>query len=253
MIEVDLDAFVATITLRREEKLNAVTPEMAAELSRIVTELNRDDACRVVVLTGGSKVFCAGSDITALERYPRPWDFRVREDDYTRSVRRLRKPVIARISGYCLGGGLEMAVNADIRYADETARFGAPEVKWGWIGGGGNSQILPRLVGFGRAAELLLTGRTVGAEEALDMGLVDRVVPAEQLQSATCALAREIAERAPLATQVIKQAIRISMNVGVEVGLEYENELVHVTFSTEDKAEGVRAFTEKRPPRFRGR
>lgn len=253
MIDVELDGAVATITLRREAKLNAVTPEMARDLAVIVSELNRDDRCRVVVLTGGAKVFCAGSDITTLDHYPRAWDFRVRQDDYTRSIRRLRKPVIAMISGYCLGGGMEMAVNADIRYADASATFGAPEVKWGWIGGGGNSQILPRLVGFGRAAELLLTGRTIGAEEALAMGLVNRVVPVGELRGQTLRLAQEIAERAPIATQVIKQGIRMAMNVGVEVGLEYENELVHVTFSTEDKDEGVRAFKERRKPSFRGR
>jgi enoyl-CoA hydratase len=247
------DGFVATIRLERERKLNAMTPEMAQRLAAIVDELNRADDCRVVILTGGAKVFCAGSDIHSLDRYPRPWDFRVRENDYTRSVRRLRKPTIAMISGYCLGGGLEMAVQADIRYADTTARFGAPEVTWGWLGGGGNSQLLPRLIGVGRTMELMLTGRTIDADEAREIGLVEAVYPPESLAEATYALARTIADNPPLATQAVKQAVRMATNLGVDAGLEYENELVCVTFATEDKAEGVRAFREKRRPRFTGR
>lgn len=252
MITLETRGFISTITIRREEKLNAITPEMAGELARIVDQVNDSD-CRVVVLTGGSKVFSAGSDIKALDHYPTAWDYRVRKDDYTRSIRRIRKPVIAMINGYCLGGGLEMALQSDIRYASTNARFGAPEVTWGWIGGGGASQILPRLVGFGRAMELLVTGRIISAEEAYHMGLVNRVWTPEELEPATYALAEEIAKRAPIAVQVIKQAVRMSMNIGLDQGLDYENELVHITFSTQDKEEGVRAFREKREPRFTGR
>jgi enoyl-CoA hydratase len=230
-----------------------MTPAMASDLARIATDLNADEACRVVVLTGGQKVFCAGTDIGSLDDYPRPWDYRVRSDDYTRSIRRLRKPVIAMISGYCLGGGLEMAINSDIRYASTTAIFGTPEVRWGWIGGGGASQILPRLLGAGRALEMLLSGRNVDAEMALRIGLVERVVALEDLETITYDLAGEIAHHAPIAVQAIKHAVRMSMNIGTDAGLDYENELVHVTFSTEDKAEGVRAFKEKREPRFVGR
>ncbi|MCL6445136.1 MAG: enoyl-CoA hydratase/isomerase family protein [Alicyclobacillus sp.] len=252
MITLDTRGFVSTITIRREEKLNAITPEMAVELAHIVDQVNDSD-CRVVVLTGGSKVFSAGSDIKALDHYPTAWDYRVRKDDYTRSIRRIRKPVIAMISGYCLGGGLEMALQSDIRYASTDAKFGAPEVTWGWIGGGGASQILPRLIGFGRAMELLVTGRTISADEAYQIGLVNRVLAPHELEEATYALAEEIAKRAPIAVQVIKQAVRMSMNIGLDQGLDYENELVHITFSTQDKEEGVRAFREKRQPNFTGR
>ena len=253
MITVTTEDSVSTITIQREEKLNAITPEMAEELARVVTELNRDDACRVVVLTGGPKVFCAGSDIRTLDLYPTPWDYRVRENDYNRSIRRLRKPVIAMINGYCIGGGLELAVNCDIRYASTTAKFAAPEVRLGWIGAGGASQILPRLIGFGHTMELLLTGRTLEAEEALRIGLVEKVVAPEELESVTYKLARDIGHQAPIATQVIKQAVRMSMNTGVDAGMEYEHELLTVTFGTADKVEGVRAFKEKRPPKFGGR
>lgn len=252
MLKLSFEGYITTIRIEREEKLNAMTPEMSVELDRMVTDINQSD-CRVVVLTGGSKVFSAGSDIGSLDQYPTAWDFRNRLYDYPRAIRRIRMPVIAMISGYCLGGGLEMAINADIRYADTSARFGASEVKWGWIGGGGNSQLLPRLIGPGRAAELLLTGRTIQADEALQLGLIDRLFDPADLVEATYALAREIAEKAPITTQVIKQAIRVSQNTGVDLGLQYENELVHITFSTEDKEEGVRAFLEKRKPVFKGR
>ncbi len=253
MITVETKDYVSTITIRREDKLNAMTPEMASQLSNIVNELNNSNDCRVVVLTGGKKVFCAGSDIKSLDEYPTPWDFRVRKNDYTRSIRRIRKPVIAMISGYCLGGGLEMAVNADMRFADPTAKFGTPEVNWGWIGGGGASQILPRLIGFGNAMEMLVSGRTYDAKEAVSIGLVNRVISADELETETYELANQIAQKAPIATQVIKQAVRMSMNIGIESGLDYENELVHITFSTEDKEEGVKAFKEKRKPNFMGR
>lgn len=245
---------IATLVLNRPEKHNAITPQMAAELAGVVRAVNRDPEIRVVVMRGaGQRAFCAGSDIKALDQYPTPWDYRTRVDDYTRVTRSIRKPAIAMVHGWCLGGGLEIAINCDIRYAAETARFGAPEVTHGWIGGGGASQILPRLCGPGHAAEMLLTGDPVDARYALQIGLVNRVFAVDELEAATYDLAARIARNAPLATQVIKHAVRMAQNTAVEIGLEYENELVHVTFSTEDKEEGVRAFVEKREPNFKGR
>jgi enoyl-CoA hydratase len=252
MITFEKKGYVGTIKFAREEKMNAMTPDMAKKLYDIVTAINTDNDCRAVVLTGGAKVFCAGSDIKQLNHYPRPWDFRVREKDYPLSIRQIRKPVIAMISGYCLGGGLEMAISADIRYASDTAVFGTPEVNWGWIGAGGGSQILPRLVGTGRAAEMLLSGRKYDVKEAYEMGLVDRVVPLEKLEEVTYKLAEEISLKAPIATEVIKKAIQISMNTSLEAGLNYENELACITFATEDKKEGERAFAEKRKANFKG-
>lgn len=252
MIKYEKKGFVGVIKFNREEKMNAITPDMAVELFDIVQQINGDDDCRAVVLTGGTKVFCAGSDIKKLNHYPRPWDFRVRQKDYPVSIRQIRKPVIAMISGYCLGGGLEMAISADIRYASDTAVLGTPEVNWGWIGAGGGSQILPRLVGPGMAAEMLLSGRQYHAEEAYRIGLVDRLFPVEKLESATYALAEEISLKAPLATEVIKKAIRVSMNTPLDAGIDYENELACITFATEDKHEGEQAFIEKRKPIFKG-
>ncbi|MCL2618918.1 MAG: enoyl-CoA hydratase/isomerase family protein [Defluviitaleaceae bacterium] len=254
MVHVESKGYVRTIKLEREEKHNAMTPQMSHDLYDIAKELNADKDCRVVVLTGGKKAFCSGSDIKELVQYETPWDFRVREKDYPDAIRIIRKPVIAMINGYCLGGGLEMAISADIRYASKTAKLGTPEVNWGWIGGGGASQLLPRMIGPGKAAEMLLSGRHYTAEEAYRMGLVDALAETpDELEAMTYALAEEIGSKAPLATQVIKKAVRVSMNTGLDVGLEYENELVYLTFSTEDKLEGEAAFREKRKPEFKGR
>lgn len=252
MIKYSKQGYVGTIKFDREEKMNAITPAMAAELFDIMTNINNDDDCRAVVVTGGSRVFCSGSDIKQLNYYPRPWDFRNRQKDYPVSIREIRKPVIAMINGYCLGGGLEMAISADIRYASETAVFGTPEVNWGWIGAGGGSQILPRLMGPGKAAEMLLSGRRYSADEAYKMGLVDRLIPCNEIEEVTYKLAEEIAAKAPIATEVIKKAVRMSMNTTLDAGLDYENEMACITFATEDKKEGERAFAEKRPAHFKG-
>ncbi len=248
------EGYVATISFNRPEKMNAITPDMMVQLYDCVEAINADMDIRAVVVTGGEKVFCAGSDIKKLVTYDTPWDFHNRQKDYPTSIRLIRKPVIAMVNGYCLGGGLEMAISADMRYASKTAKFGAPEINHGWIGGGGGSQILPRLVGPGLAAEMLLSGRTYDAEEAKEMGLVDRLFETpEELEEKTYEMARLLASKAPIAAQVIKKAVKVSQNIGLDAGLDYENELVYITFSTEDKEEGQRAFIEKREPVFRGR
>ena len=157
------------------------------------------------------------------------------------------------VRGYALGGGLELALMCDIRYADETASFGAPEVRLGWTPGGGASQLLPRLVGYGHALELMLTGRRVDAARALEIGLVERVLPAGELEDAVYGLAREIAELSPIAVEAVKQAVRISLSTPPEVGMQAENELFALCFASEDHREGIRAFLKKRRPEFRGR
>lgn len=253
-ITYDKQGYVATIRFNRPEKMNAITPDMMVQLYECVEEINANMDIRAVVVTGGDKVFCAGSDIKKLVTYDTPWDFHNRQKDYPTSIRLIRKPTIAMINGYCLGGGLEMAISADMRYASENAKFGAPEINHGWIGGGGGSQILPRLVGPGLAAEMLMSGKTYTAAEAKEMHLVDRLYKTpEKLEQATYEMAELLASKAPIAAQVIKKAVKISQNIGLDAGLDYENELVYITFSTEDKEEGQRAFIEKREPVFKGR
>jgi enoyl-CoA hydratase len=244
---------IAWVTLDRPLKLNAITTEMTAELRSVVAAIEADPAIRVVVITGaGDRAFCAGSDIGTLDEYPTPAAFRARVD-YCDLVRGLTKPTIAMVNGLALGGGLEIALGADIRMASDQASFGAPEVKRGWIGGGGASQLLPRLVGFGWAARLLVSGETVDARLAERIGLCEEVVPREELEARTAALATLIAGNAPMAVVAAKKALRAALEIGLEAGMDVEEELVEACLGSEDRHEGVAAFRERRAPRWLGR
>lgn len=246
---------IATITLNRPDKLNALSVEMMKELNEYCLKVNRDPEVRVVVLRGaGERAFCAGSDIESFESYSTPWEYRNREDNYLRSIRSVRKPILVMMHGYTIGGGLEIAISGDIRYATEDTKIGAPEINWGWIPGGGSTQLLPKIVGIGHAAEILLTGEFINGAYAAEIGLVNRAFPTfAEMESYTYETAKKIAEKAPIAAQLVKHSIRMSMNTTLDVGLQYENELNYVAFSTEDKLEGERAFKEKRKPVFKGR
>ncbi|MEZ4595810.1 MAG: enoyl-CoA hydratase/isomerase family protein [Chloroflexota bacterium] len=244
---------IARITLRRPAKLNTVTAAMGRQLFAIAGEVNADDAIRVVIITGtGERAFSAGSDVKVLEDYGTNWQLRNRPD-YCHAIWSIRKPVIASIRGYCIGGGLEIALSSDIRVASETARFGAGEIKLGWHGGAGNTQLLPRLVGYGKAMEMVLSGDLVDAADARRDGLIQQVVADDRLEETVDGLAERIAANAPIALQLAKHLIRMSESTAVDVGLKWENDLFTYCFTTEDAAEGRRAFTEKRPPRFVGR
>jgi enoyl-CoA hydratase len=243
---------IATITLQRPAKLNTVTAAMGRQLFALASEVNNDDAVRVVVLQGtGDRAFSAGSDVKVLDDYGTNFQLRNRPD-YCTAIWTIRKPVIASIRGYCIGGGLEMALSCDIRVASETARFGAGEIKLGWHGGAGNTQLLPRLVGYGKAMEMVLTGDLIDAAEARADGLVQRLVPDADLEATTQALAERIAANAPIAAVLAKHLVRMSESTAVDVGLRWENDLFAYCMTTADAAEGRAAFTEKRPPVFRG-
>ena len=245
-ITLSVDAAVAQIILDRPAKHNAMTPAMAAELANICMEVDRDEAVRVVHLSGaGERAFCAGSDLGALADYPSAWAFRNRVE-YATAIRNVRKPVVAELKGWVLGGGLELALAADIRIAGRSAKFGAPEVVRGWVGGGGASQFLPRLVGYGQTMKLLLTGDPIDAEEALRIGLVEEVVPDAELRDRAQAMARRIAEHNPMAVQTVKAAVRMALSAGVDAGLRYENELNTLCFTGSDHLAGISAFLERR-------
>jgi enoyl-CoA hydratase/carnithine racemase len=252
-VRFSIEDRIATIVLNRPQKLNAVTPEMADAIVALIDRCNRDDGVRCVIVTGaGERSFCAGSDIGELDRYDTPWNFRNRPD-YCDAVRRLLKPSIAAINGYAFGGGLETALSCDIRIAATTAQFAAPEIKLGWIGGGGMAVFLAHSIGPSNAALMIMSGDPIPAEQALAWGLVSEVVPPSSLLTRARAIATTIASRAPIAAETAKLNLRAAFTMPLEKAIEYERDLQTICFATEDAAEGRAAFREKRPPVFRRR
>lgn len=250
-IRLERDGAVARIVIDRPQKMNAITREMALALAQHCAAVDRDAAIRAVVIRGeGTRAFSAGSDLNALAD-PDPWALRNRVE-YAAVVRNLQKPVIAALRGWVLGGGLEIALGADIRIAGRGAKLGAPEVARGWIGGGAASQMLPRLVGYGQAMLMLLSGEPIDAERALAIGLVEEVVDDDSVAARADALAAAIAAHSPIATQAVKAAVRASLAMPLDAGIRYENELHSLCFAARDHLEGIRAFQEKRAADFGG-
>jgi enoyl-CoA hydratase len=244
---------VATITLNRPEKLNAATPAMSKAIVEATEECNRNDQIRCVIITGaGAKAFCAGSDIAELDSYATPWDFRNRTD-YCDAIHHLLKPSIAAVNGYALGGGLETALSCDIRIASSNAKFAAPEIKLGWIGGGGMAAFLAHSIGMSNAAMMIMTGDMVDADRALAWGLVSEVVPPGTLIDRARTLAETIASRAPIAAETAKLNLRAAFSMPLDKAMQYERDLQTICFATEDAQEGRAAFKEKRAPLFKRR
>lgn len=252
-ILVEREDGVGIITINRPEKLNAMTPDMAAALVAAVEDFNGDDAIRCVIITGaGEKAFCAGSDIRTLDDYDSAWNFRNRPD-YCDAIRALLKPSIAAVNGYAFGGGLETAMTCDIRIASTNASFAAPEIKLGWIGGGGMAVNLAHAVGPSNAALMIMTGDPIDAATAERWGLVSRVVPRETLMAEAKTIAKTIASRAPIAAETAKLNLRAAWALSIEDAIAYERDLQAICFATEDAREGRAAFKEKRSPIFRRR
>jgi enoyl-CoA hydratase/carnithine racemase len=244
---------VATLTIDRPNKLNAMTPAMIAALQAHAKAINDDRDVRVVVLRAmGEKSFCAGSDVGGLDDYVDPVALRDRPD-YCDAIRGINKPVVCVINGYAFGGGLEMALSADIRIASPNARFAAPEIKLGWIGGGGMTYLLAHSIGPSNAAAMILTGDPIDADKALAWGLISEIVPLADLHARADALARTIASRAPVAARTAKDNLRAAYAMTREDAIRYERDLQTICFATEDAAEGRLAFREKRAPNFKGR
>lgn len=254
-ILVEKRSKVAIITINRPDKLNSLSSKVHSEGVSALDELRKDDSVRVVVITGaGEKSFIAGADISEFGgQTPVTQRNLFHEKTFFNSIDTFPKPVIAMINGFCLGGGNELALACDIRVASENARFGQPEINLGIMCGGGGTQRLTRLIGEGRAMEIILTGDMIDAPTALQFGLVNHVYPLAELETKTMELANKIAEKAPIALQLSKEAVKFASKSNLDEGLRREVDLFAICFSTEDKQEGVSAFLEKRKPNFKGK
>jgi enoyl-CoA hydratase len=254
-LEIAHRGAIRTITVNRPDKLNALNRETLNELTLAFAQAAQDDAVRVVVLTGaGEKAFVAGADIAEMNGYTpvQAQGFSRAGQRLMTSIERLGKPVIARVQGFALGGGMELAMACHLRIASEKAKFGQPEINLGLIPGFGGTQRLLRLAGRGAALELCLTGTTINAQRAYELGIVTRVVAAESLDDATNALADQLAAAAPLAAAGILDAILQGGETGIDQGLEFETQAFALAFSTDDMREGTTAFLEKRKALFVG-
>ncbi len=252
-ILVSREGNIGTIQLNRPQVLNALSSELIIELIKALEEFDKDQSVHAIILTGGEKIFSAGADLREMATAT-PVDLILgRRFEMWDRFRRTSKPIIAAVSGYCLGGGNELAMNCDIIIASETATFGQPEVNVGIMPGAGGTQRLTRAVGKYRAMEIILTGKPISADEAHRMGLVNHVVPVESLMDEAKKVANEIASKPPIAVRSTKEAILRALDTTLEVGLDYERKAFYTLFATEDGKEGMKAFLEKRKPMFKGK
>jgi enoyl-CoA hydratase len=250
---VEKDGAIGSVTLNRPQQLNALSYGLVRELALAMESLDLDSEIRVIIVTGGEKVFAAGADIKEMADVG-PFDERLQARlGFRDRINRISKPVIAAVSGYALGGGCELAMSCDIIIASDTARFGQPEINLGTIPGSGGTQRLARIVGKHRTMEMVFTGEFIDAIEAQRLGLVNRVVPVELLLEEARKTAEKIAAKAPLAVKLAKEAILKAFNSPLDEGLEYERKSFYLLFASEDRREGMKAFMEKRKPEFKGK
>jgi len=250
-----IDGRVATVTINRPDKLNALNADVRTRFVEVLEELSRNDEVRVIIVAGaGDKAFVAGADIQefsgrgGIEQYHVTKNFGIFE-----APERCPKPVIAAVNGFALGGGCELAMACDFRIASDKAKLGQPEIMLGILPGGGGTQRLPRLVGLGKAYQLLYTGDMVTAEEALRIGLVNEVVPHDQLMGRVREVAAKIAEKSPIALRFIKEGLKASVRTPLDEGVRLEATLFGLAFASADKDEGVEAFLAKRKADFQGK
>jgi enoyl-CoA hydratase len=252
-IQVEVDPPIATVTLNRPKVLNALSPELIGELGQALSELDADDSVRAVVLTGGPKVFAAGADIGDMADRGAVDQLRRDQTGRWAPIAGFTKPLIAAVNGYALGGGCEVALMCDLIVAGDTARLGQPEINLGIIPGAGGTQRWPRTAGKYAAMEVMLTGAPLTAERAHQLGVVNKVVPAEMTLEVAQRVARQIAEKPPLAARMAKEAVLKAFETPLAEGLAAERKSFYFLFATEDQKEGMHAFLEKRKGVFKGR
>lgn len=244
---------IALIELNRPKELNALNKQLMEELRDALTLLDKDPQVRVIVLTGNDQAFAAGADIKQMADSTAIDMLVVDQFSTWDQIRKTKKPLLAAVSGFALGGGCELAMMCDLIIASESAKFGQPEIKIGTIPGAGGTQRLTRAVGKSKAMELILTGRFLSAQEAHYYGLVSKVVPIEMYLSETLALGREIAALSPIAVQLAKEAVNRSFETQLDEGLAFERKNFYLTFASADQKEGMKAFVEKRKPTYTGK
>jgi len=247
------EPFVALIELNRPKELNALNIQLMHELRDTLQRLDKDPQVRAIVLTGNEQAFAAGADIKQMADKSAIDMLVIDQFSTWDQIRKIKKPIIAAVSGFALGGGCELAMMCDMIIASESAKFGQPEIKIGTIPGAGGTQRLTRAVGKAKAMELILTGRFISGEEAMRYGLVNKVVPVEMYLHEAIQLAKEIAQMSPVAVQLGKEAINRSYETHLDEGLAYERRNFYLTFASEDQKEGMKAYLEKRTAHFKDR
>ena len=250
---VEREEPIAVVLLNRPRQLNALSDDLMDALVSELQRLDRDEAIRCIVLGGSERAFAAGADIEELASTSAIELYYARRIERWDTIRDLWTPLVAAVSGYCLGGGCELAMACDLIVASETARFGQPETSLGIIPGAGGTQRLTRAVGKATAMDVILSGRFLSADEALTAGLVARVVAREACLDEARAVARDIASKGPVATRLAKEAVDRAYESTLQLGLDYERRALNLAFASEDAKEGLKAFMEKRKPEFRGR
>ncbi|TVR79304.1 MAG: enoyl-CoA hydratase [Chitinophagaceae bacterium] len=244
---------IALVRLNRPKDLNALSLEMMMEIRDAMLKLDSNPEVKVIILTGNEKAFAAGADIKQMSGRNSIDMLKVDQFTIWDQIRQTKKPLIAAVSGFALGGGCELAMLCDMIVASESAKFGQPEIKIGVMPGAGGTQRLTRAVGKARAMEMVLTGKFISAEEAFNYGLVNKVVPVELYLTETVRLAEEVAKHAPVSVQLAKEAVNQAFNTFLDQGLLLERKNFYALFSTEDQKEGMQAFIEKRKPDFKGK
>lgn len=244
---------IALIQLYRPKELNALNPQLMQEVRDALQQLDKNEAVKVIIITGNDQAFAAGADIKQMADKS-AIDMQVMDQFSTwDQIRKTKKPIIAAVSGFALGGGCEFVMTCDMVIASETAKFGQPEIKIGTMPGAGGTQRLTRAIGKAKAMELILTGRFLSAQEAHFYGLVNKVVPIEMYMHEAVELAKEIAQMSTIAVQLAKEAINRSFETQLDEGLMFERKNFYLTFASEDQKEGMKAFVEKRKPVFKGK
>jgi enoyl-CoA hydratase len=253
LTEAQYQPHVALIRLNRPKELNALNLQLMQEIKHALLDFDQNEDVRCIIITGNERAFAAGADIKQMESRTAIDMLVIDQFETWDQIRKTKKPVIAAVSGFCLGGGCELAMTCDMIVASETAKFGQPEIKLAIMPGAGGTQRLTRAVGKALAMEMVLTGKFISADEAMEAGLINRVVPEELYLEEAVKLAKEIAQQSPVAVRLAKESVLKAFDTGLQEGLYFERKNFYMCFASEDQKEGMNAFVEKRNAVFKGR